>query len=56
MNSREWSVKANAGMPSNVMTQIIFSKYIKRNSMFIMNRHHIKKTEKYIPRHGTSIF
>ena len=43
MNSREWSAKANVGMPSNVMTQIIFSKDIKRNSMFIMNKHHIKK-------------
>ena len=30
MNSREWLVKANVGMPSNVMTRIIFSILIKK--------------------------
>jgi len=29
-NSREWSVKANVGMPSNVMTHNVLLKMIKK--------------------------
>jgi len=36
-NSREWSVKANVGMPPNLMTQNTFSEFIKRICMFNLN-------------------